>query len=448
MTVQEMKTPKCDLLSERAVLGCCLFGRNVALRAREVLVAEDFYSEKHRHVFKAACDLLDAGADVDMITVAARLREGDKLGDVGGVAFLNECHLSVAAPDNVGSYAQVVRFCSLDREIERQLIVTGGDKSPESLDKLGDLIYAKKALGVSGFLDFATDIPATLDAHLTDKDNGVPTLLTDIRLYKGDVLAIGARPGVGKTALGTKMMLLIAGMNVPCLYITTEMSKEEMLCRVLPIATDIHASKFTEKKLSSAELRKIGEVTETSLSKLPIKIWAHPSPTIADVQAAVIQSKCRVAFLDYLQRFTFPDLRKQDARTYQITEFMKRLKTFAAQTGTSVVLLCQLDRKFDKEKREPHLSDLADSGSVEKESVSVGFLWHDEKDKVAGASRDKRLRWKTAKNRKGRVGTCINMSFREDFVDMLSELYEAPNEPAPAEDIPDEDDGGADWFNK
>ena len=141
-------------------------------------------------------------------------------------------------------------------------------------------------------------------------------------------------------------------------------------------------------------------------------------------------------------------MRKQDARTYQITEFMKRLKTFAAQAGVSIVLGCQLDRKLDREKREPGLSDLSDSGGVEKESVSVGLMWEDKEDEEVGPSGGlKKIRWKTAKARKGRVGRRINLSFREDFVQMLSDLYEGPNLPQESAEEKSFAEKSMDWFD-
>lgn len=429
----QAETPRFAPNAERGVIGACLLGRHWAAKARLALAPEEFYSDVNRETFRAVCALLDAGMDVDTITVAEKLRQVDKLGDVGGVQYLNECLHSVSTPENIGDYSRVVRHYALDRHIKAQITVTKEDSSPENVGKLGDLIFKQRGLSVSGFLDFRTDITEELDKYLADKDCGIDTGIASIDeklggIFRGDILTVGARTGAGKTALKTKFMLNMAEAGHECLYITTEMSKAEMLCRVLPIACGIPAYKFNRKVLSYDDVKRVSEVTADNLSKLPIKIWAHPSPTISDIQAAIVQAGCRVVFLDYLQRFTFPDLRRNEPRTYQIAEFMKRLKTFVGEYGCSAVLGCQLNRRRDKDGKEvqPVLADLSDSGAVENESAKVGLLWQSDKGPFVTKG-DTPLEWIQAKNRKGRTGAGGYLSLRADFVDMVSRDYETPN---------------------
>ena len=439
LTSEKVRVPKQALQSERAVIGACLIGgRPTAARARQVLASDDFYQDTHRAIFKEICGLVDAGSEVDLVLLSEAMRASGDIGEIGGVTYLEECIKSTSTHNNVGDYAARVRWAALSRQIDTAIERTRDDQSPDTINRLADLVYARRALQVSGILNLSTDAIDALEADQADKDAGIPTRLSDVVLYKGDVLTVGARPCDGKTAALTKMMLLIS-QSEPCCYVTTEMTIPEMLNRIFPVLTGIPATKFNMKRLDKVDWRKIAQVNSDHLPKLRASIWAHPSPTIGDIQSVAVQSKCRVLFVDYLQRCTFPALRQSDARTYQIQAFMRQLKTFAAETGVRVVLACQLNRKRDKEKGPPVLADLADSAGVEQESVSVGFLWRPKDD----AGQDEReIEWITAKQRKGPTGGRVSLRFRAAYVDMLSafeqEKMAAASEPEPA--------GGEEWW--
>ena len=440
----ELRLPKQAIGAERAVIGACFVGRQYAQRARQVLAPADFYSEKNRLIFAQVIKLLDQGSEIDLFVVSEHLRQADELVDAGGAEYLSECSSSLQTAETVDAQANLVRWCSLSREIQKRATLLSQDPEQEkAVQEMTDLVLTRRGLTVAGWMDFQTDLVEEFDNDQGDREMGIHTILTDVVIYKGDVFAVVARPGDGKTALSTAIMLAIAKKGESCGYVTTEMSKVEMLYRVLPMAAGIEANKFYQKRLTPAEVKKVGVVIRDNLSKLPIKIWSHPSPRIEDIQAFALRSKCRVLFVDYLQRCSMPSLRNNDPRTYQIEEFMKRLKTFCSETGLRCILACQAKRDRDKEKGPPVLSDLADSGAVEKESVSVGFLWRPGKDE---GGPDRELEWITRKHRKGDIDVPIKLKLRKEYVEMCS-AYEARPASKPAPDLPSKDEGEA-WWDK
>ena len=443
--------PRSVPLAEKALIGCLTFGRKVAQQVRSTISAEDLDLEAHRFIFQAAMEVLDSGSDTDAITIIEALRVNGKLGDVGGGTYIDECYQSVMTSDNVGEYARLVRWASLERKIKTQVLVTANESTPEQVSVLGELILAQRGLSISGFMDFRNDLPDVLDAYITSKEKGLNIGFENIdpflqHIHGGQILTIGARAGCGKTAIMTKIMLNIASeYGVNCCYLTTEMTTTEVLCRVLPIVSGVHAWKLNTRTLSLEDQRKLYESIPEKLTHLPIKVFAHGWPKLEDIQSAVIQSKCRVLFIDYLQRCRFPE-RKGELRTYAIADFMRRLKTFVQDTRITAVLACQLNRKRDKEKEAPTMSDLSDSGSVENESDKVALVWEREFDDMAPAYGNKGYEWIQAKNRRGRSGASVTarLQLDQNLVDMITLDYEKPT--ADVKGVEAIEENGDDWM--
>ena len=444
--------PKQAIKAEMAVLGSCLIDPKAARKALQSLLPMDFYQDHHRQAFALLAEIYEGGGEADLILLSERLRLKDEaaFGTMGGAAYLSECVHSISSAEAVGHYCQLVKWCSLTREIENLAARLADDPDAErAMNRIGDLVLARRGLTVSNFMDLRENALEIFEKDQADQERGIPTRLTDILLFRGDILTVAARTKGGKTALMTKLALLIAELGHEVLYITTEMSLAEMLYRILPIMTGIPAMRFNDKRLTKADEKTVYSIASARFPKLGLKVWARPAPTIADIQAAAIRSKCRVLIVDYLQRCTFPALRQQDARTYQIQDFMKRLKTFSGEAGISTILGCQLNRKRDKEKGPPVLADLSDSAGVEQESVAVGLMWNpDEKDEAPHGA-DRSIEWITAAWRKGPSGGTTRFKFRSELVDILAATEDARTvtELRTAPELPPKSEG-ENWWDR
>src|SRR3990167_1220841 len=216
--------------AERACIGAMLISLHAARRIRIHLDPGDFYGGANRKIFDAMCTLMDdEPRDApDIIVIIERLRAQGDLGEVGGPLYLTRCQESVTTTDHAEYYAKLVRRASLDRQINKQLHKTNADKSPENVRALGDLIFALQGVGGLRMLDFQTDIVQAVEQIIAEKSDLIHTGFFEVDallggLEPGDVLVVGGRTGVGKTAFMTRMALNTAMHGEQSVYMTTEM---------------------------------------------------------------------------------------------------------------------------------------------------------------------------------------------------------------------------------
>lgn len=375
--------------AEKATLGSMMIELPAARAAAMHLEPVDFYEEKHRDIYSAALGILARGPrqELDVVLLAAELRERGHLDRIGGGAYLSELIESVATAAHVEYYAQIVRKASLDRQVATQLLITADNKTPENVKILGDLIFRLEGAVGSKIIDLREDIKDIVERLLAAKNEGIKTgffeldsLFCGLDAGNGDLLTIGARPSEGKTALMTRMAVNMAFQGVEVLYLTAEMSEDQMVYRILPMATGIPYYKFRSQTLSDDERGLVVETAAEKLQLLPVKLLGKSRFSLADIRSACIRARPRVVFIDYLDRCEFP---KAESRAYQIGEFLAGLRSFLMDTKIVGVLGCQLDRGVDKApKIPPTLSDLRGSGAIENESTHVMLLWRPPPEKI------------------------------------------------------------------
>jgi len=421
--------------AERATLGSMLIDRKACDRARLFLEPEDFYLEPHRGIYGTILKILRASESnaIDPVTVGEQLRADNNLGEGGGLKALRDLTEIVSTSDHIEHYARIVKKSSLERKIRNQLIITSGAKTSENIHILGNLIQTAEGLGAGRIFDFRQDLGEALEAILERREVGVKTGFAEIDehligLERGDLMTIGARVGEGKTAIMTRMAVNMAskflsqGSDDSVLYITTEMGRNQMVERVLPMATNIPLWRFRKNLIERADHRIINRVCGDTLSKLPLHIFDHSRPSISDIRSAITRCGCRVAFIDYLQRCHYP---KADNRTYEIQEFLVRLKSFAQRSGVSIVQGCQLDRQRDKNaKAPPNMSELKDSGSIEAESDIVGLMWRNEKKDLPPTPGCDPIEFIVKKNRSGAKNKECQLELRGELI-KVSEIGKA-----------------------
>lgn len=385
-------------LAEQAVLGSMLIEAEAAIRARQILEPRDFYDEKHRTIFKAVVEMMDgAGAlGIDTVTVTEELRAQGKLEEVGGQSALAEIVTKVVSAAHVEHYANLVRRASLNRQVDEDLYELRENKTPKRVAELGRKIMAMESLGAYDILDFQTDLEAVIQV-IEKEDPGLPLGFPHldglfVGQKKGDITAVGSGTGGGKTAFLTKTAVNLAKMPESqarggVLYITTEMSKVEMLFRILPMETGIPSDRFIRKTLTKEDLGHIVEISSDRLSKLRLKIWAKPRLSLEDLRGVVLHTRADIVIIDHLQRCRYP---KADNRTYAIQEFMSELKTFSQEAKIRTMLGVQLDRNLYRDlKKRPTLADFKDSAAIEQESSNAILLWRPPASLLEGPDPDK-----------------------------------------------------------
>jgi len=442
--------------AERATLGSMLIESWACKVARLNLNANDFYSEKNRNIFTAAVTLSNNRAPVDFISVAEELKSMGVFGDSGGTQYLKELGDSVGTTKHVEHYSKIVRQKSLERQVAKQFEVARLDKTPENVTLLGRLISESGGAGERTIFDFRKDLAGSIDGIIEGRTPGIPTGFKKIDecvggFEEGTVWTIGARTGGCKTATMTRMALNVADFfrrenyDESVLYITTEMTQSAMIERVLPVASGVPLWKIKKGNLTKQEHGQINDACSKHLSKLPLKLYDHPSPNIDNIRDAITKSGSRIVFLDYLQRCQYP---KADNRAYEIQKFMVALTSFAQDAGVMICQGCQLDRGLDKQGgRPPVLADLRDSGAIEHESHVVILLNRKEnKDEVVDEKAPVLIEGAVAKARNGKPGKFM-MELNGELI-KIAEEGESTKPLIPEMGEPGEDPDDEDWMEE
>lgn len=462
-TPAQQGVPKIVTEAEQATLGSMLVESVATRRALNLLKAEDFYSPDHQAIYRSAQKVFVRDGVVDVVTLAEDLRAAGKMENLGmgadvgantGSAYLADLVNKVTTAAHVEHYAKLVKEASLDREFSRQLTATYTARTPENVRVLHDLMNALHGVHQRPAFDFRKDLHGYIDDVLDKKqsetiDTGYPTLDQQLGgLDEGDVTVIGARTSGGKTAWMTKVCMQMAEhfrdakKPLTILYLTTEMTEQQVVSRVMPMAAHVEAWKFRRKRFTEQEAARIQAACADKLSTLPILVKGNSQPTLADISSAIAMTKPRVVFVDYLQRCRFGD---GDNRAYQIMDFMIGLKTLAQQNKINIFLGCQLDRKLDKTAPEPENADLKDSGAIEAEADQVILLWKPTPKEMAKEFSALPLlpghhliRAKISKNRHGAAWGRCDFAMNGALVDIAEHIIDVqggPDSRLPKEDL-------------
>lgn len=451
--------------AEMAVLGAMMIESAAVGRAMLHVKADDFKLDHHRAVFEAIAHRheQDPAAGVDITTVAERLRAEGKIEMVGGGAYLADLLQKVSTAAHVEHYAKIVRDASLGRKITAQFRKAWETQDQKELRELVDLVNERQSLGHGRIWDFRKDLAEIVEAMLEKKAPGIDTgfpLLDEVLCgtEPGDVVLVGARTSGGKTAMMTRWSINVAQgttdsteIGEPTLYCTTEMRVEQMVQRIMPMATGIPAWKFRRRRFTPRDIERVNEAASDSLHPLPYMIYGKPRMTVSDVRAAIVRAQPKVAFVDYIQRIKLPH---GESRAYELEEAMVELKTIAQETQTVIVIGVQLDRQLDKTPTvAPTLSDLRGSGALEHEADTVILLWKPPVDVLR-----KRVGWTppaeglveieavVAKNRNGAAGVRVPFTLDGDIIKMAERAAGDDAPPAPQTRQRDmAEEGGESW---
>jgi replicative DNA helicase len=384
-----------NLEAERAVLGAVLVDNDRFDDAAAILDASMWYREAHRQVWIAMSAIRDRKIGLDLVTLREHLTNSGKIDDVGGAAYVASLVDGVPRSTNVEYYASIVR----DKAQLRRLIrvstenIEAGFTAEDSADEVIDLALARLAsvgelaqqVEFESSYDWMTRTANAVIKRLEDPrdvtgvESGVIQLDRHTRGFQpGALYYIGARPGVGKSALALQIGLHAAKTGVSVMYTSLEMSKEELGLRAVAIEAQVDAFRLATGRISSYEQQRAAAAWDR-ISGLPFFIADAHNLTAPRIRALTrrmhTRQGIRLAIVDYMQ--LLKDSEKHFSRNAELEAISRGFKTLSLDLGIPMLVLSQLSRPPKEHKGpppRPRLTDLRDSGALEQDADAVLLL--------------------------------------------------------------------------
>ncbi len=392
------RLPPQDLDAEQATLGAMLLGGEATSRVAEFLRPDDFYRDAHRFICEACFRLFEAREPVDLVTVAAALRSGDKLETIGGFEYLERLVRATPYSTNVEQYARVVR----EKGMLRQLLfcsqtIARSCYDPEStaaeaLDGAGasimQLAQRHAPTGFKAVRDVSLEVYTQAEdnwrrgSDITGISTGYAKLDNMLSgLQAGDLVIVAARPSMGKTSLAVCMGMNAALAREPAKVglFSLEMSTNQLVSGMICTHAKVDLSKWRSGQLETTDWDRIAHAMN-ELNSAPIFIddSSSLSPLEMRARARRLQSEQGLDLLivDYLQLMRGNT--RTDNRVNEIGEISRSLKGLAKELGVPVLALAQLSRAVEQRpNKRPLLSDLRESGQIEADADVVMFLYRE-----------------------------------------------------------------------
>ncbi|HDQ22614.1 MAG TPA: replicative DNA helicase [Candidatus Uhrbacteria bacterium] len=449
------KLPPQNIEAEQSLLGSLLIDKDAIIRVADLVTPQDFYVDKHRIIFEAIIDLFSKREPIDLLTLANRLTEKEQLENIGGRSYLISLSNMVPTSSHVVSYAEIVQKKSTLRSLIKSAseIVEIGYDEDEDVSSILDKAE-QKLFSVSQGHQKQMFVPITIilndtferiDAIHKEKGKlrGVPTGFTDLDnklagLQKSDLIILAARPSVGKTTLALDIARNVATQNkVPVGIFSLEMSKEQLVDRLLCAQANVDLWKMRTGKLSDREedddFPRIGHALGI-LAESPIFIDDYAAANIMEIRTKArrlqMEHNLGLIIIDYLQlmegRF------RTDNRVQEISEISRGLKQIAKELNVPILALSQLNRSVETRTPPiPKLADLRESGSIEQDADIVMFIYRESVyKKDLELDRKNLAEIHIAKHRNGPTGL-VKLYFDEQkvtFRNIEKEFKSAPSE--------------------
>lgn len=398
---KEAVVPPHNLEAESSLLGAILIDPDAIVQVADIVSIDDFYDERHQRIFEAIAKLYEKHSPIDVLTLSDQLKSGGFLDIVGGSAYLTELTNYVPTAAHVEEYANIVSQKAIRRRLIKasQTMVSYGYNEETSIQ---DLIESAESelfkvsqqhvkQDIASIEDILAESFERLDELHKDKGKirGVPTGLRDLDnilagLQRSDLIIVAARPSMGKTALTLNLAHNIATKTeLPVLLFSLEMSKEQIVDRMLSMESGVDAWNIRTGNLSDSDFEKIGHAMGT-LSEAPIYIDDTPGITVSDMRTKARreqhQRQLGAIMVDYLQLMSGGARFGGDFnRVQEISEISRGLKSIARELNVPVVALSQLSRSVESRSPQiPQLADLRESGSIEQDADVVAFIYRED----------------------------------------------------------------------
>lgn len=393
------RIPPQSIEAEQSVLGSMLIDKEVVPVVMEILKPEDFYRPDHKEIYDVIIELFDRAQPIDLITVSERLKLHGKLELVGGLEYITNIATEVPTTANVKHYAKIVEEKALLRKLIKassdivDLGFSASEEVPFILDKaeqnIFDILQNRSSQGFVPIKDVLVDTFGKLEELYNNKGNitGIPTGFADLDfktsgLHNSDLILIAARPAMGKTAFALNLAQNAAiHSNVPVAIFSLEMSREQLVNRLLCSEAMVDSNRMKTGKLEDNDWQKVAKALGP-LSEAPIFIDDTPGVSITEIRAKCRRLKLEhnlgLVIIDYLQLMQ-GSRSKSENRQQEISEISRSLKILAKEINVPVITLSQLSRAPEaRTDHRPILSDLRESGAIEQDADIVMFLYRDD----------------------------------------------------------------------
>jgi replicative DNA helicase len=401
---QEMRihVPPQNIEAEQSLLGGILIDPESMNKIVDIVSSEDFYRDAHQKVFGVMLDLYERNEAIDILTVSSLAKDKGLMETIGGITYLNTLVDIMPSAANIAYYARMVREKALMRRlINAATVIIEKGHDPDTnvdgyIDEAENLVFqvAENKFRPSFFSmkDIVWDNVKTIDMLSQKKQHviGVATGFTDLdKLTSGfqpaDLIVVAGRPSMGKTALCMNVAQHVSlsrdGQGPVTVGIfSLEMSKEQLVTRMLSSESNIDHSRLRTGALSPADWRSLTQAA-SRLVESSIFIDDSPGLTVLDVRARARRLKKEhdlgLIVVDYLQLMR--GRTNIERREQEISEISRSLKALAKELHLPVIAISQLNRMVEqREDKRPRLSDLRESGAIEQDADVIIFIYRDE----------------------------------------------------------------------
>jgi len=401
MEPQRSQTPPQNIEAEASLLGALLIDSDAVVKIADIISADDFFDVRHKRIYEAVEQLYEKRSPIDALTLADQLKNNGYLDLIGGPTYLTELTNFVPTAAHVEQYAEIVAQKALRRRListAQETIGLGYDETKglrelieEAETKLFEVSQQNVGQSVVSLEAILTESFDRLDELHKDKGKirGVSTGYRDMDnmlagFQPSDLFIIAARPSMGKTAFVLNLAHNVAvGNKQPVLFFSLEMSKEQLVDRLLSMESGVDAWALRTGNLTDTDFEKIGHAMG-ALSEAEIYIDDTPGITVSDLRTKARREahlrKLSLIVVDYLQLMSGGSRYSSEAnRVQEISEISRGLKGVARELNVPLIALSQLSRSVESRSPQiPQLADLRESGSIEQDSDVVAFLYRED----------------------------------------------------------------------
>lgn len=383
-----------DAIAEQAILGSMLVDKDAVIATIEVLKAEDFYREDHREIFLAMLEIYSSGSHIDIITLKEQLTLRGSIEKVGNISYLASLIDNVPTTSNIDNYVKIVEEKSTIRQLIKVAndILKMGYSQTEEVDniieqtekRIFDVLQNRNSRGYASIKEILITAFDSIEKLYQSKSKvaGIESGFADLDskisgLNPADLIIVAARPAMGKSAFVLNIANFVAAnTNTPVMVFSLEMSKEQMVNRILCSESEVDSMKLKSADLTSEDWLKLGKAS-SKLAEIPLYIDDTPGLNSAELRAkcrkAKLEKNIGVIIIDYLQ--LMESKTKSASRQQEISEISRSLKILAKELSVPVIALSQLSRATEsRQDHRPMLSDLRESGAIEQDADIVLFL--------------------------------------------------------------------------
>lgn len=432
------KVPPQNIDAEKSLLGAILIDEEVLIDVAEIVRPIDFYDKRHATIYGGIIRLFEKHSPVDLLTLTDELSKKNELDGVGGASYLSELTNHVPTAAHAKSYAEIVSQAA----VRRRLIKASSDISELAFNEdltVPELLGQSEAelFGVSdaSLKNDLTSIEDILDQSFERIDDlfrnkgqlrGIRTGYRDLDnitagLQRSNLIILAARPAMGKTTLVTNLAYNVATIEKkPVLFFSLEMSKEQLIDRMLADAAGVDSWNIQTGNLSEEDFSKLSDAMG-EMAEAPIYIDDTPGITALELRTKARRlahdGELGLIVIDYLQ--LLEPTTKTGNRVQEVSEISRSLKLIARELNVPVIALSQLSRQVEsREDKRPQLADLRESGSIEQDADIVMFIYR-EAYYNPETERENITDLIIAKHRQGAVGT-IELYFHPERLRFMS----------------------------